>query len=118
MSKLNNKILAATLVACLSAVPTLVLADGYVHEPRPVARPMAMAPAPAPAAVCGPTNFGAAIVDGLIIRPIGLGATLVGAGIFLGTLPLTALSGSVNAAANALVKGPADFTFRRCLGQF
>lgn len=58
------------------------------------------------------------IADGLIVRPLSLGATVVGAGVFIVTLPFSALGGNVDGAAHRLVVEPAEYTFRRCLGCF
>lgn len=56
------------------------------------------------------------IIDGIIVRPISLAATLIGTVFFVATVPFSALSGSVGDAADTLVVGPAAYTFTRCLG--
>lgn len=56
--------------------------------------------------------------DGLIARPMGLVATALGTGLFLLTLPVSLLSGSVEDSARTLVREPAEYTFTRCLGCF
>ena len=56
--------------------------------------------------------------DGLIARPLGLVASVVGAVVFVVTLPFTIPSKSVNSAAKELVAVPAQYTFKRPLGQF
>jgi len=61
----------------------------------------------------GPVDM---IIDGIIVRPISLAATIVGSVFFVLTLPFSAPSGSVDDAAETLVTGPAAFTFTRCLG--
>lgn len=58
----------------------------------------------------------AMIADAVIARPLLLAATLIGAGVFVVTLPFTALSGSVDKAGQALVVKPGEATFVRCLG--
>ncbi len=58
------------------------------------------------------------IYDGLLVRPAALVGTAVGAGIFLVTLPFTLFSGSTSKAGEKLVKEPAEYTFKRCLGCF
>ncbi len=58
------------------------------------------------------------IVDGLVVRPISLVATVVGAVVFVITLPFSASGGNVNEAGEKLVVRPAAFTFSRCLGCF
>jgi hypothetical protein len=55
--------------------------------------------------------------DGLIARPLGLVASVVGAVVFVVTLPFTLPSHSVHSAAKELVAVPAQYTFKRPLGQ-
>ncbi|WP_104204330.1 hypothetical protein [Billgrantia saliphila] len=59
---------------------------------------------------------GAMIADALIARPLLAVATLGGTALFVVSLPFSALGGNVDAAAETLVKTPAQATFRRCLG--
>ncbi len=54
--------------------------------------------------------------DTLIARPLLLGATAVGVGVFVVSLPFSFLGGNVGDSADALVKVPAVATFQRCLG--
>jgi hypothetical protein len=56
------------------------------------------------------------IGDLFIARPLLLAATGIGTGIFLVSLPFSALGGNVKEAANTLVISPAWQTFMRCLG--
>jgi hypothetical protein len=56
--------------------------------------------------------------DGLIARPLGLVASVLGAVVFVVTLPFTLPSKSVDSAAKELVAVPAQYTFKRPLGQF
>lgn len=56
------------------------------------------------------------LVDALVLRPLGLVATGVGAGVFILTLPFTLPSGSVGDAACSLVADPFAYTFTRPLG--
>ncbi len=56
------------------------------------------------------------IVDGLVIRPLSLAATIVGSGLFVVTLPFSAIGGNVDEAGQALVADPARATFGNCLG--
>ena len=58
------------------------------------------------------------IVDGLVVRPISLVATVVGAVVFVITLPFSASGGNVDEAREKLVDRPAAYTFSRCLGCF
>ena len=54
--------------------------------------------------------------DILIARPLLIGATVIGAGLFIVSLPFSALGGNVEDAANALVVEPGREAFVRCLG--
>ncbi len=56
--------------------------------------------------------------DALVVRPVGIAATAVGAAIFVVALPFAAISGDVNRTGRALVGAPARFTFKRRLGDF
>src|SRR5690625_1953105 len=56
--------------------------------------------------------------DALLVRPLGLVATVLGAGLFVVSLPLSALGGNVGEAAQTLVVAPAEMTFVRPLGHF
>ncbi len=63
-------------------------------------------------------SAGAMAIDILAVRPLGLAATLLGTGLFVVSLPFSALGGNVGEAADALVKSPARFTFARPLGEY
>ncbi|WP_271410130.1 multidrug transporter [Pseudomonas sp. Q1-7] len=54
--------------------------------------------------------------DIVIARPLLLGATIIGTGLFIISLPFSALGGNVEEAAQELVVVPAKETFVRCLG--
>jgi hypothetical protein len=58
------------------------------------------------------------IIDGLVVRPLGLVTTIIGSVLFVVTLPFSALGGNVEQAREKLIDGPAAFTFTRCLGCF
>lgn len=57
-------------------------------------------------------------VDGLLVRPLGVAATVVGSAIYLVVLPFAAISGDTKGPARSLVGAPAKFTFQRKLGDF
>lgn len=57
-----------------------------------------------------------AMVGDVMVRPIMAGATLVGAGLFLATLPLSLPGGNAGQAGDVLVVKPFKATFLRCLG--
>lgn len=58
------------------------------------------------------------VVDAVVLRPIGLAATVVGAALTVVALPFTIPSGSVEASARELIVKPAAYTFKRPLGDF
>jgi hypothetical protein len=59
----------------------------------------------------------AVAVDGLLLRPGGVIATLIGTVVFVVTLPFSIPTKSVDKAAQKLVVDPAKYTFVRPLGQ-
>ncbi|MCC7257813.1 MAG: hypothetical protein IT486_05540 [Gammaproteobacteria bacterium] len=91
----RNLVAAAVAGAVLAASPA-ALAAGYVDD-RP--------------------TFAAMFADGLLVRPLGLGATVLGAATWLVTLPFSALGGNIDEATQKLVVEPAQFTFTRPLGE-
>jgi len=56
--------------------------------------------------------------DLLVVRPLGIVATVVGSAIFIVSLPFSALGGNTKTACRKLVQDPAKFTFKRPLGDF
>jgi len=58
------------------------------------------------------------VADALIVRPLGICATILGVGFFVISLPFSALGGNVKEAGQKLVVAPAKFTFKRPLGDF
>jgi hypothetical protein len=56
------------------------------------------------------------VVDGLILRPVMFLATILGTGLFVATLPASALGGNVAEAGRKMVVEPAESTFATCLG--
>lgn len=58
----------------------------------------------------------AMIGDALIARPGLIAMTVIGSGLFVVTLPFSALGGNVGEAGHMLVVGPAKSAFLRCLG--
>lgn len=63
-------------------------------------------------------SAGAMAVDALAVRPLGFVATVLGTGLFVVSLPFSALGGNVDEAAQNLVVNPARFTFVRPLGEY
>ena len=58
----------------------------------------------------------AMLVDVIVLRPFGIAATVLGAAVFVVSLPFTLPTRSVDQAAQRLVVDPAKFTFVRPLG--
>ena len=58
------------------------------------------------------------VIDAVIMRPLGLVATVLGAALTVVALPFTIPSGSVEASAHELIVRPAEYTFKRPLGDF
>jgi hypothetical protein len=58
----------------------------------------------------------AMVSDAVLVRPLGLVFTVIGAAVFVVTLPFSALGGNVGQAGKTLVGGPFETTFVRCLG--
>jgi hypothetical protein len=58
------------------------------------------------------------LVDGIVVRPLGIVATLIGGAVFVVTLPFSALGGNVSESGQSLVVDPARMTFKRPLGEF
>ncbi|GAA3583745.1 MULTISPECIES: hypothetical protein [Marinobacter] len=55
-------------------------------------------------------------VDALVARPVLLATTVVGAAVYVVSLPFSLLGGNASEAGEVLVLGPAKATFVRCLG--
>ena len=62
-----------------------------------------------------PTAVG---IDAVVGRPLCFAATIIGAGIFVATLPFSLTSHSVKSSAKVLVGTPGKATFVRPLGDF
>ncbi len=54
--------------------------------------------------------------DAVLVRPLTFVATLLGTGVFVVSLPFSALGGNVGEAGKTLVVTPFKATFLRCLG--
>lgn len=61
---------------------------------------------------------GAMIYDTVVVRPIGLAATVIGSAFWLISLPFSASGDNTGTATKKLVKEPAAYTFKRPLGEF
>lgn len=54
--------------------------------------------------------------DAAIVRPLMLGATALGTGIFLVTLPLSIIGGNTDQAAQRLIVEPGNHLLKPCFG--
>lgn len=96
---MRNIILGAAVGAALSLYAGLVTADGYEDDFE------------------GKPSAGAMAFDLVLVRPVGLVATVLGAGLFVLQLPLSMIQGvPPSEPAEKLVIEPAEFTFKRPLG--
>ena len=64
------------------------------------------------------SSFEAVAADVILARPLWLVATVIGTGLFVVSLPVAAMSKSVDKTARTLVEKPARATFTRPLGAF
>lgn len=67
--------------------------------------------------VPGPPSSSVVAADAVLGRPVGLATTIAGTGVFLVTLPFSAISGSTEEAAWGLIGRPGGWTFVRPLGR-
>jgi hypothetical protein len=58
------------------------------------------------------------LVDIVVVRPLGLAATVIGTALTIVALPFTIPTGSVAASVHEMIVKPAQYTFQRPLGQF
>ena len=57
-------------------------------------------------------------MDVLLVRPLSLVATVAGTGLFIISLPFSALGRNTDEAAEQLILRPGKYTFVRPLGEF
>jgi hypothetical protein len=139
MLQRNLKLTAYVLIPALtwSALPRLAMADGPyqgqyskpaytapapIPPPPPAYSQQPVYPPPAYPPPAYTQGYGAQpsademAIDGLIMRPLSFAATVVGAAVFIATLPFSAFGGNVHESASTLVGEPARQTFTECLG--
>jgi hypothetical protein len=100
MFKFTKKSLIVTLIAALMIMPfaSSALAQEYFEAEEP--------------------SGAAMLFDTVLVRPVGMVATAVGAVFFVVSWPFSALGDNTDVAGEKLVKEPAKFTFKRPLGEF
>ena len=84
---------------------------------------LALAITPLPAAADDPDTVSGdkgmdMFVDIVVVRPLGLAATVIGTALTIVALPFTIPAGSVGDSAREMIVKPAQYTFKRPLGQF
>ena len=100
MFKLAKKTLILMTVASLLVIPfgSTAMAQEYFETEDP--------------------SGAAMIFDLVLVRPVGLVATAVGAVTFVLSWPFSALGGNSGEASEKLISEPAAYTFKRPLGEF
>ena len=95
--------------------------SGCAHGVSRVKEPTAAATSPSPPAedqVPGEQSTAEEMVaDFLLLRPLGIVATVLGTAFFIASLPFSALGGNAKETFHELVIDPARFTFKRPLGK-
>jgi len=97
MRSLNKTLKSATLaltMAAFTAAPMMVQAQNVTDRPTGLEM----------------------TADAILVRPITLCATVLGAALFVVSLPFSALGGNAGEAGETLVVTPFKSTFTRCLG--
>lgn len=61
---------------------------------------------------------GSMLADIFIVRPISLAGSILGAAVFVVSLPFTLVTQSTGEAAKELLAKPLEYTFNRPLGEF
>jgi high-affinity K+ transport system ATPase subunit B len=100
MNRMIQQVLVVTLAIFLIATASLVQAQEYASSP--VEREI---------------TADAMLADLVLLRPLGIAATILGSAVFVASLPFTLPTRSVDKAAQKLVVEPGKFTFVRPLGQ-
>ena len=88
-------LVAAVLMLAWSAAPILAAEEGYRRQ-EPTGAAMGF--------------------DLIVLRPLGIVATVGGAVLFVISSPFSALGGNIDEAADKLVSAPFNYTFNRPLG--
>ena len=100
MFRIAKRSLVIAIIAALLIVPfaSTGLAEEYFEREDP--------------------SGGEMMYDFIIVRPIGIAATVIGSVFYVVSLPFSLLGDNSGEAGEALVKEPAAYTFKRPLGEF
>ena len=108
MNRLTQQVFVVTMAIALLAMTSPGQAEDYV--------PTGQTEDYVPIAAQKEVTAEAMLVDVIVLRPFGIAATVLGAAVFVVSLPFTLPTRSVDKAAQRLVVDPAKFTFARPLG--
>ena len=97
LRKITAALAAATLMSVASTVA--IAAEDYGDSVSAAPSPEAMA------------------FDLVVVRPLGVAATVIGVGLFVLSLPVDLITWNVKDPAKRLVGDPARYTFARDLGE-
>lgn len=61
-------------------------------------------------------NGASMVLDAVVVRPVMVGATLVGGALYVAALPFTLAGGTADTVWSEIVEQPATQAFIRCLG--
>ncbi|MFO7964295.1 MAG: hypothetical protein R6U50_10275 [Desulfobacterales bacterium] len=99
MSKLVKKLLIVWIAAAMVLLPmSSAFSQPRCYEKKATAEEMA--------------------ADFLLARPLGFASLVLGSVVFVFSLPFSAAGGNADEAAEKLVQKPAEYTFKRPLGDF
>lgn len=102
MYSVRRKVVGCALAACVGLVPALIPVETLANDIERTEEPTA----------------GEMMFDGVVVRPLMLGGTIIGAAIFVATLPFSIPAGGVSGAGRKLIAEPAGYTFTRPFGDF
>ena len=96
-------------VLCLAAVLAILpVASGYAAEAAADTKAVSEE---------GP-SAGAMAADLVLARPLGIASTVLGSAVFIVSLPFSLPGGNTKKVFKTTVVKPAEFTFKRPLGEF
>jgi hypothetical protein len=96
MANITKKLIAALAVAAFTIVPFSSSAYGQPGEPAAEAM----------------------VTDTVIVRPLGIAASVIGTVFFIISLPFSIPGGNTQVACKKLIAEPLQYTWTRPLGEF
>ena len=101
MRSLNRKLITYLLAIMLATSNMIFISSAYAGNYESTERP----------------TGGAMLMDAVLMRIPMTAVTIVGAAVFVVTLPFSALGGNVGEAGTKLVKEPFEYAWMRPLGE-